>query len=96
MFRCSIRELLLAVAILGMGITWWMDHARLSATLASSKKGEYKLRMRTKFLDEEMRQINDELAKRGLGIWQIGCGGCLISISEMPASAASGNLNLAE
>lgn len=93
MFRCSIRELLLAVAILGMGITWWMDHARLSATLASSKKGEYKLRMRTKFLDEEMRQINDELAKRGLGIWAMcnggGAGPIHISISEMPASAAS-------
>jgi hypothetical protein len=43
MFKISLRELFLIIAIAALGLSWWLDRSTLAAEAALHKEGSMKL-----------------------------------------------------
>jgi hypothetical protein len=70
MFRFTIRDVLLLIALLGVTLAWWQDHRKLAAE-TERVSGE-RAKFEQAFNDMTDRHLRLEAALRERGVWACG------------------------
>ena len=90
MFRFSIRELMLVMLVVALGVAWFAEHRRAQAALIDAKKAEERSKhaeetaeARWHYWKDEVADIQKQLPQFGLDIgWVVHGGPHVYKISD--------------
>lgn len=96
MLRFSIRELMMSVLLVAVGLAWFNEHRlRLTAVAKAKQMQEYAdvWQSVSNYRAEETRRICQQLEEHGLQVmWACGCGTSIPIVLKIDPNAALGDI----